>query len=130
MHPGQKTSIEVSPDGVKFQVPSQDDYTGTIVTGGVVILIIISIALLRWGPEKFKGLFKKGNGNGKKSESNGNVATDAVQDNRLSNIEKTVGDNYKELCNRMVRSEDKQDRIIEKQGEIGAKIDIILAKVG
>ncbi len=60
----QKTSIEVGPKGVTL-TGDQSDYTGMIIGGGILVLIILAVTLLKWGPEKFRGMFKAKNGNGK-----------------------------------------------------------------
>ena len=128
MPEGQKTSIQVTTDGLKLQGLPQDDYLGTILWAVLAFVILGMIALIKWGP-KLLEFFR--NGNGKKSDSNGNgsvkkAVTDAIQDTRLTAIE----DNHKELRLDIREIQLGQNTIIEKQGAIGAKIDIILAKVG
>jgi len=72
MHPEQKTSIGVSKDGFTL-TGNQSDYFGTILWAVLAFVILCGLALLRWGPEKFKGIFK-----GKSSNGNGNGVKKAV----------------------------------------------------
>ncbi len=125
---GQKTSIGMTRDGFTFQGPIQtDDYMGTIITGSVVIVILFVVALIRWGP---KLLAFKRNGNGNKSESKpvpsnndiAKVSTDIIQDGRLTAIENS----HKDIKEDMRDIREGQNKIIERQGEIGGKVDVIL----
>ena len=65
---GQKTSIGITKDGLSI-TGDQSDYTGMIIGGGILIFIILAVTLLKWGPEKFKGMFRGKNGNGAKTET-------------------------------------------------------------
>ncbi len=64
--PEQKTSIEVGPKGVTL-TGNQSDYLGTIIWGGVGLVLILAIALVKWGPALL-GKFKS-NKNGKSDGS-------------------------------------------------------------
>lgn len=79
----QKTSIEVGPEGVTL-TGNQSDYLGTIIWVIAGVLIILALVLLRWGPEKFKALFKK---NGSSSEKGDSLLNGKA---RLEDINKNV----------------------------------------
>lgn len=91
--------------------------------GGVLGVAVSWVGIIK----AFKAI--GGNGNGKKSAprpaSNsevGKAVTDAVQDSRLNSIENS----HKDLKEDMRDIREGQNKIIERQGEIGGKVDIIL----
>lgn len=102
--PAQKTSIEVGRDGVTL-TGNQSDYMGTIIWGGVGILLLLGVALIKWGPA-LKGLFKNGKSGANGIPVNGKARVDDISgllnrviiridtfedtmNDRISGIEKT-----------------------------------------
>ncbi len=65
MNEGQKTSIGIGKDGLTI-TGNQSDYTGMIIGGVVLVVILGMVALIKWGPAL---LGKIKNGNGKKPET-------------------------------------------------------------
>ena len=128
----QKTSIEVGPKGVTL-TGDQSDYTGMIIGGGVLVVIILAVTLLKWGPEKFKGMFRGKNGNGSKTETgslNGKARLEDISKDlrsihlEIAGIRETVDQNalnlevYKREVDKKIAEKDAVD--VEQREKIKA----------
>lgn len=132
MRTDQKTSIEVSSKGVKFE-GNQSDYVGTLIWGGIGLALILALVLFKWGPEKFKAMFKS---NGKSDTSlngkarigdlsNGLAAlgvkvdklTGAVEDNSL-NLESYKTEIEKKLAAKTIVDVEQREKIIALERKV------------
>jgi len=127
MNNDQKSSIEVSSQGVKFE-GNQSDYLGTIIWGGVGLALILAIALVKWGPALL-GKFKKNgkDGNGKNGGSlNGKARIEDISKGlialtvKVDDIKSAVDDNALKLESYKIEVErefSKKDSIDVEQRE-------------